>query len=67
MKLKSFLSQHRISRDAFAKMIGTSQVAVTRYVAGTRTPRPEVMVRIKEATGGAVTADDFMPGEEAAA
>lgn len=67
MKLSAYLKDNRISHVAFAEKIGVTQATVTRYAAGTRTPRPEHMVKIRSATEGAVTADDFMPAAEAAA
>lgn len=50
-----------MSRADFAKAVGVSEVAITRYVGGKRMPRPDLLVKIKEATRGAVTADDFLP------
>lgn len=61
MKLGTHLAANGITHAEFAIRIGTSQAAVTRYVLGQRTPRPEVIARIAEATGGDVTANDFMP------
>lgn len=61
MKLSEFLSDNGMSRADFAAAVGVSHVAITRYLAGKRIPRPEHIRRIKELTGGAVTADDFMP------
>lgn len=61
MTLAEFLSSNGLSHSAFAERVGVSQVAVTRYALGHRVPRPEVLARIREATRGAVTANDFMP------
>ncbi len=36
-----------------------SRMTVTRYIRGERVPRPHIVVRIAELTGGAVTANDF--------
>jgi transcriptional regulator with XRE-family HTH domain len=65
MKLQQFLDLNNISRADFAKVIGVSEVAITRYVGGRRMPRPELLVKIKEATNGAVTPNDFLPEQEA--
>lgn len=65
MKLADFLAQKGMTHVEFARAIGVTQVAVTRYVAGTRTPRRECMRRIRTVTGGAVTADDFADLEAA--
>lgn len=61
MRLSDYLTAEQLSLTDFAKTIGVSTEAIRRYRDGERTPRPEQMVRIKAATGGQVTADDFMP------
>lgn len=60
MRLQQFLDQNNIGRAEFAKAIGVSEVAITRYVGGKRMPRPEILVKIKVATNGAVTPNDFL-------
>lgn len=67
MKLSDYLSGQNESPAAFAAAIGVSRQAVHRYKAGERVPRPEVLSRIRAATNGAVTADDFMPAPREAA
>jgi transcriptional regulator with XRE-family HTH domain len=42
------------SQEGFAKRIGRSQTAVSRYAAGLRFPDAETAKAIDEATGGAV-------------
>lgn len=60
MKLDQYLDENDISRADFAKSIGVSEVSVTRYIGGTRMPRPTVQTRIFERTKGAVTPNDFL-------
>jgi len=69
MNLRSFLSASHLTDGQFAERVGASEAAVRKWKYGERTPRPEVMVRIRTATNGAVTADDFLPApvDEAAA
>lgn len=67
MQLGEWLQSRNMSHDAFADLIGTDRSSVTKYVAGQRTPRPEVLVRIIDATGGEVTANDFLPSPPDAA
>jgi DNA-binding transcriptional regulator YdaS (Cro superfamily) len=66
MKLKDFLAlQHPpMSQTAFAALIDVKPQLVSRYLKGT-IPDRERMRRIREATDGQVTADDFYvePGE----
>jgi transcriptional regulator with XRE-family HTH domain len=65
MTLKQYFDRHGISQRAFAHTIGTTPVAVSRYVSGLRLPRPEIINRIAKATGGLVTAADwYAPVEE---
>ena len=60
MKLSEFLALKEISQARFGEMVGVEQAAISRYVAGERMPRPEHLLRIREVTKGAVTADDFL-------
>lgn len=66
MKLASFLEKSHIGRREFAVALGVSDVTVTRYINGSRIPRPRHMKRIKELSGGVVTADDFLAIGDAA-
>lgn len=59
MTLREYLSKHQISESNFAKLIETSQAAVHRYCRGTRMPKPPIMRKIIEETGGKVTERDF--------
>lgn len=61
MKLAVWLNENDVSDSSFAATIGVSRQALFRYRTGERTPRGEVMARIRAATDGMVTADDFMP------
>jgi len=62
MKLNDWLAtrETEISNSEFAERIGVSRQAVWRYRLGERMPRPDVISRIREATRGAVTANDFV-------
>lgn len=60
MQLKTYLEQHNISVAGFAKMIDAGNAGVVyRYLTGKRRPCKKYAKRIKEATGGAVTSNDF--------
>ncbi len=67
MKLASYLSANGISVAQFAAQIGVSSTSVHRYLAGERVPKRQLMIKIREKTGGEVTADDFFDVAEAAA
>lgn len=61
MTLKEWLAEHRMSDAQFARLSGIGQRAlVQKYRHGRQFPAPENLRRIKRATGGAVTADDFV-------
>jgi DNA-binding transcriptional regulator YdaS (Cro superfamily) len=60
MTLTQFLSDAKLTDQAFAGLIGVSEFAVRKWRYGERTPRPKVMRRIGEVTGGKVTANDFV-------
>jgi transcriptional regulator with XRE-family HTH domain len=63
MRLAEYLESSKISPAEFSRLIGVSPAAVSRYASGRRFPEPSVLVRIRAATDGAVTADDFLPTE----
>lgn len=54
LTLEKYLAENGFSAACFAEKIGVTGEAVRRYAAGERIPRPQIMARIVEATGGAV-------------
>lgn len=67
MKLETYLAQSQITQAEFATRIGRAPSYVSQVLRGTIWPSRSVMVSIASATGGAVTANDFLPQEESAA
>lgn len=61
MRLSEYLSMRGLTQTAFAAQIGTSVETVSRYLKGTRWPRPLVMGCIVRETKGLVGPDDFLP------
>lgn len=61
MKLHEFLSVRGQTQRAFSLSIGVTQQAVSQWLRGFSTPRPEQMQKIVEVTNGAVTPNDFLP------
>lgn len=59
MKLGTYLRDTGITQEAFAKLIGEDQGAVSRFVSGKRIPNPRAMRAIMRVTDGAVDAKDF--------
>ena len=60
MKLGEYLKQVGTTRDAFAEAIGVDVVSLGRYITGARRPAWGVLRKIRDQTGGRVSADDFM-------
>ena len=59
MKLAKYLTAKEISQAAFAKTIGVTQVAVSRYAQELRTPSLHTIWKIEKATKGAVSVKDW--------
>lgn len=65
MKLDQWLSEQNISNQAFAALIGVDQASVWRLRQGVSHPDwKKTLPKIVDATGGAVTANDFMVDSE---
>lgn len=68
MTLEDYLKSENLSAAEFGRRIGVnSRMTVIRYLTGERIPRPKVMSRIHEVTGGAVTPNDFFSQDGEAA
>lgn len=61
MTLRDYLATQNLTFADFGAKFAPpiSEHTVKKWVRGERIPRAEAAVRIKELTGGAVTADDF--------
>lgn len=59
MKLARYLSENEIKPSAFAAEIGVAPSTITRLIKGERSPRIDLIMLIREKTGGKVTLDDF--------
>lgn len=59
MRLADYLTDNKISDATFAGSIGVERQAVFRYRTGERFPEKTILLKIYEATNGAVTANDF--------
>ena len=69
MKLSHWLKNEGVSARRLAEQVETTEATVSRLRNGKAQPSMELAQRIARATGGAVTANDFLdlgPGEEAA-
>jgi predicted transcriptional regulator len=59
MSLSDYMSEHGITGQALAKILGVSHQAVFKWASGERVPRPLIMLRIMEVTKGQVTLESF--------
>lgn len=60
MKLAAYLAQENLSPSQFADRLGVPASTVSRILQGEREPRLGTIAKIREATNGLVTANDFM-------
>ena len=56
--LKAYRKARGLTMEEFARKVGVQRAAVSKWERGS-IPRPEIMRRIVEVTGGEVTAQDF--------
>jgi len=63
MKLRTYLTRHKMTRRAFAKKVGVSPQAIGYYVKGERRPSLGVAIDIVKATGGSVSLRDLLDGK----
>jgi len=64
MRLSEWMQTHGHDDDAFGAAVGVDRATISRIRRGLNRPSWELAGRIKLATEGAVTADDFLPEHE---
>ncbi len=60
MTLSDYLRDQKLKPSAFAAEIGVPPSTITRLLNGERQPGLALIGKIRDRTGGAVTADDFI-------
>jgi transcriptional regulator with XRE-family HTH domain len=60
MKLETYLKKNGMTDASFAAQVSLSQSQVSRIKRGISWPTRDVLERITMATGGTVTANDFL-------
>jgi transcriptional regulator with XRE-family HTH domain len=60
MQLVAYLKEHHLNYAEFGRVIGCTREAVRKYASGECSPSAKRMVKIALATGGKVTANDFL-------
>ena len=66
MKLSQWLKSSKTSARTLAARVGATEATISRLKNGRAQPSLELAGRIAEATGGAVTANDFLAGKSSA-
>lgn len=61
MKLADYLIAENLNPSAFAVRLGTPASTVSRLLKGQRSPGVDLLTKIRAATGGKVTPNDFLP------
>jgi len=61
MTLTEYMARLDLTQVEMARRLGVSLSGLGKWIRGERIPRPRSMVRIREATGGLVAPEDFMP------
>lgn len=64
--LEQYRSEAKLTRDALAKRAGTSRQTIHRIEVGGQTPSLNMIRKLVKASGGELSADDFMGVREAA-
>lgn len=62
MQLSEWMQSSGVNDQKLSERLGISRSAVTQYRLGDRMPKPEIMVRLVEATGNAVSPLDLASG-----
>ena len=60
MRLLDWLTERDLPPSWLAAQIGVAPDTVRRYITGERFPRPLKLQAIRDATGGAVSYEDFL-------
>lgn len=66
-RIVEWLAAAELKQSDFAEQCGVLQGTVSRWVSGTRMPRPEQMQRIIRASRGFIQPQDFYPATRPAA
>ena len=53
--------EHFGSQEKLAKALDVSQGAISQYATGNKRPSAEVAIRLEEASGGTIKAEDLRP------
>lgn len=63
MRLADYIADRGLKRIEFARAVGVSPSHLSHLCSGDGWPGRDVAMRIRRATAGAVTPDDFLPDD----
>jgi transcriptional regulator with XRE-family HTH domain len=66
MKLSEWLKENGLSQAEFARRIGVSPPALSRFITGARIPHATSILKIRDATDGKVDVNDWVVVKEKA-
>ena len=62
MTLSEYMAKHQMTDQKMSEIVGVSRSAITQYRLGDRMPKPEILVRLVEATDAKVSPMDMAMG-----
>jgi transcriptional regulator with XRE-family HTH domain len=62
MTLSEYMDKHQMTDQKMSEIVGVSRSAITQYRLGDRMPKPEILVRLVEATDAKVSPMDMAMG-----
>lgn len=62
MTLSEYMDKHGMTDQKMSEIVGVSRSAITQYRLGDRMPKPEILVRLVEATDAKVSPMDMAMG-----
>ena len=65
MRLQQFFDEQELDDASFAELVGVDRSTISRVRRGEFFPSWKLAAKIRSATGGKVTADDFLRAEPA--
>lgn len=62
MTLSEYMDKHQMTDQKMSEIVGVSRSAITQYRLGSRMPKPEILVRLVDATDAKVSPMDMAMG-----
>lgn len=59
--LRKFRAKRKLTMADFAEIMGVTSATISRWETGERVPESKYWAKLKQVTGGKITADHFTP------